>query len=593
MIKFDLESMTSVSSSLEEARSSLRGLLQISSATRNFTTAPSLSQAFMQHQSFYIGQSGSAANVIRFLNSDIRWLQEVFENHVRAFGLQDRLAAGSFDQMNSSASYSRDMVRIRQANRQFNNIDNLIYTSPVTVAEAGTPLAALIAMFEGDDGAPLQAAKEWSKAGEKLVNSMAALGRASSGLAASAEGYSFDAARSAIDSVVSTGTTVGANAKLMGASMLEFPSVRHANLNALRAIQASTATITDPAAKLAAEQSAVVTFVSTQLQPSLELLRPPVANFGQPVVGHMGGGMLEASTTSQNSTATAFHTPQGGNLQVSQSQAGNLGGQAQTAADAAPNPTGTVNPASAPSAVAPNAPTTAPATNPATLTTMPAGASTPTLETTGASRFNPTQTATSPSNATAVSAPHGATASPRVAQGGPATGGRSAAGMTGIGHPRAGGPIVPQLPGRAAASAPVSIGNPGTTSGIGAGKGAHPGAGKGSHLGVGKGAHPVAGKGSQAVFGKPVGAPSSAQSHGAMAGGAGARGVLFGMGGHGATGRGAAGKKGAKAWGGTTARNAKAAAGIFGKGQWAPEVSEYFKRQFLGSKAKTVKKVIR
>lgn len=40
-------------------------------------------------------------------------------------------------------------------------------------------------------------------------------------------------------------------------------------------------------------------------------------------------------------------------------------------------------------------------------------------------------------------------------------------------------------------------------------------------------------------------------------------------------------------------RNATAAAGIFGKGKWSPSVNEYFKRQFLGTKKRTVKEVIR
>ena len=53
------------------------------------------------------------------------------------------------------------------------------------------------------------------------------------------------------------------------------------------------------------------------------------------------------------------------------------------------------------------------------------------------------------------------------------------------------------------------------------------------------------------------------------------------------------GKAAAKGAGSVTSRNLKAAAGIFGKGKWAPEVNEYFKRQFMGQKKHTVNEVIR
>ena len=55
-----------------------------------------------------------------------------------------------------------------------------------------------------------------------------------------------------------------------------------------------------------------------------------------------------------------------------------------------------------------------------------------------------------------------------------------------------------------------------------------------------------------------------------------------------------AGQNGKKMGNGVVnSRNAKTAAGIFGKGKWSPGINEYFKRQFLGTKKRTVKEVIR
>ena len=253
MIKFDLSSISNVSNQLIGARSALNDIGRLSRNGMVFTTSPSLNSAFGQHMTFIAGQPGSVTQVTNGLRRDIEWLQEMFESHISAFSLQDKLSAGSFDQMNSYVEFDRSMFKIRQPNRDFKPINNLMYTQPVSVVEAATPLAALIAMFEGNDSAPIQAAQDWSAAGQRLVASMTALQSASSGLAASAEGYSFDMARSAIDDVVKTGNIVGSNAVLMGQSMMEFPGVRIANLNALYAIQASTAAIPDQAARIAAE----------------------------------------------------------------------------------------------------------------------------------------------------------------------------------------------------------------------------------------------------------------------------------------------------------------------------------------------------
>ena len=145
MIKFDLSSISNVSNQLIGARSALNDIGRLSRNGMVFTTSPSLNSAFGQHMTFIAGQPGSVTQVTNGLRRDIEWLQEMFESHISAFSLQDKLSAGSFDQMNSYVEFDRSMFKIRQPNRDFKPIHNLMYTQPVSVVEAATPLAALIA----------------------------------------------------------------------------------------------------------------------------------------------------------------------------------------------------------------------------------------------------------------------------------------------------------------------------------------------------------------------------------------------------------------------------------------------------------------
>ena len=562
MIKFDLNGISSIQTQLKSALAALQGLNRLANVGQAFTSAPSISSAFAQQQTFLKGQSGSMERVNAQLQKDIQWLQEMFDSHISAFQLQDQLSSGSFDQMNSTVEFSQAMVRFRNPERDFRPISNLIYTQPVTAVEAATPLLALIAMFEGDDGAPIESAQNWMSAGKKLVEAMTALQAASSTMAAAAEGYSFDMARTAIGDVVKTGNVVGANAVIMGQSMMEFPAVRMANLNALRAIQASTAAIPDQAARIAAEQSAVATFASTQLQPSLELLRPPVANLGTPVVGHMGGGALDSATTSQSSGITSVHTPQGGNATVSTASANGLGGQAQAAANAAPQPSGTVAPASAANAAPQFAqPATSPV-SPQPLNSNRAG-------TAGNAGAINNSAAVRPSGMARDGATNAGTSgltqahSAQSVRGGVAN---TNYGATMMQRGGLNGPVVPQLPGG-------RVGNTNST----------PMNGRMNALSTPPhGTDSVGGNQSKNAL-------SAGKAGQTTAGGSNNRGGMLGMGGMGANN----GKASAKGAGSVSSRSLKAAAGIFGKGKWAPEVNEYFKRQFMGQKKRTVKEVIR
>ncbi len=338
MIKFDIVGLHGVRKALSNAGNALLAFSDAVGGSASYTTAPSLGSAFVQHNTFWSGQSGSALAVLDILKSNVGWLQEVFSNQLEGFDLQEYFSKQSFDQVNSQVSVADDRMRkFFIPTRDSRSIDNLMYNTPVTVAEATMPLASLITAFQGDDSAPLAVADSWENAAKALKDSMDNLKSASTGLASSSEGYSFDTAREAIDDVHKTGLVVASNTTAI------------------------------------AEQAAVANFVSSQLQPSLEMVRPPVSNLGVPIVGHSGGGTLDATTVSTASAQPTVTHINGHTNAVAPASATAHGEQAATAATNAPKPTaapaathaapapgGLHTPANTPAPVQPAAATAAP-----------------------------------------------------------------------------------------------------------------------------------------------------------------------------------------------------------------------------------------
>ncbi len=345
MIKFDIKELRAVQRSLRQAKVALDELKIQKNSLSTYTKVPSLGTAYAQHRSFWVGQTGSAKNVLDIMTSNVDWLQEVFTNQLVGLDIQEHFNGKSFDQVSSEVSVADKEVRkFFIPTRDARTIDNLLYNTPVTAAEATMPLASLIAAFQADDSAPLFAADSWESAAKALKTSMDDLKSASSGLASSSEGFSFDMARQAIDDVHKTGVVVAANTTAMARSVRQFPVIRGSNLKALEAIQATTSLIPDPADRLLAEQAAVSNYVSTHLQPSLELVRPPVSNLGVPIVGHTGGGGLDASTVSTASAQPKVSQINGQTNAVAPASATAHGEQAATAAANAPKPTAATAP---------------------------------------------------------------------------------------------------------------------------------------------------------------------------------------------------------------------------------------------------------
>lgn len=345
MIKFDIKELRAVQRSLRQAKVALDELKIQKNSLSTYTKVPSLGTAYAQHRSFWVGQTGSAKNVLDIMTSNVDWLQEVFTNQLVGLDIQEHFNGKSFDQVSSQVSVAdREVRKFFIPTRDARTIDNLLYNTPVTAAEATMPLASLIAAFQADDSAPLFAADSWESAAKALKTSMDDLKSASSGLASSSEGFSFDMARQAIDDVHKTGVVVAANTTAMAKSVRQFPVIRGSNLKALEAIQATTSLIPDPADRLLAEQAAVSNYVSTHLQPSLELVRPPVSNLGVPIVGHTGGGGLDASTVSTASAQPKVSQINGQTNAVTPASATAHGEQAATAAANAPKPTAATAP---------------------------------------------------------------------------------------------------------------------------------------------------------------------------------------------------------------------------------------------------------
>ena len=590
-----------------------------------FTQVPSLNAAFAQHSTYWSGQPGDVLQAMQKYQDDLQWAMNLLDSLGFAIDQQDKSSANVLDKFDvakhAGGVGSFECFQPRD-NEPFKNLN---YTAPVTVAEAGTELEVLIGMFTSSDAAPLASAERWSQAATRLEATAHTLHSISGDLARNNKGRAFDEVRHALEDFVKRGHNISANAALMAESASQFPVVRAANLTYLQGLLSTNALAGTGPGVVAARKAAVATFVSTHLQPSLELLKPPVHNFGVPVVGHNGGGGVNITSFNTTGPAEAF---QGINGNVAPATANNvqeLGAQTADAVtdagrgNAAANApaTGHASPAAGehiPASQQHVAPAGANPAAPAGPGVAPAGTQLP--------AHTPAHTAGMPGGAPSNAAAPGLAlpgTNQRGATGSPSAGGaqstRPALPTTSTNRPNAGHAPVPR-----AGSAPHGTGThnalrnaPGfgvaETTGERTGSRNH---GYGTHATTGQGrapratvvrpelpaAHPenlrngAAGLGLHGV-GAP-GAPNRAPNtgmHGTSHGysttasphaeqAAAAQNNQRGRGFYGGMAPGARG-------GANNGRQVKP-----GAGQWASSVSEYFKRQFLGTKPRTTKKVI-
>ena len=504
---------------------------------------------------------------------------------------------------------------------------NLNYLHPASIVEPLYSVKLMIALIQDSDAAPIAAAEKWRGTAAELRAVAEQLMATSSGLGARNKGRAFDEARNALEDFAQRSRTVSANAALMAESVSQFPLVRQKNLGELLRIEGmvEAANAGAPGSGVLVEGEEMARFVSTHLQPSLELLKPPVHNFGVPVVGHNGGGGVNINSFATTGPAEAFQAINGNVAPAAANNVQELGAQTADAVtdagrgNAAANApaAGNTSPAAgehipasqqhvAPAGASPAAPTgpgaapagaQLPANTPAHTAGMPGGAPT---------------NATAPGLALPGANQRGAGGSPSAGGAQPA---RPALPTTGANRPTAGHMPVPRV-----GSAPHGTGAHSdlrNSPGLGGGEAIDERAGNrnqgyGTHGTTGQGRVPrptvvrpelpaarpenlrngAAGRGLHGVGapGTPNSAPhmgmhgtghgysATATPHGEQAAAAQnnqrGRGFYGGM---------APGGRGGATKGGQVKP---------GAGQWASSVSEYFKRQFLGAKPRTTKKVI-
>lgn len=593
--------------------------------TQGYTTVPSLAKAYAQHETFWMGQPGDVLQAMQKYQADLQWAMNLLDSLGFAIDQQDKSSANvldKFDIAKHAGGIGGFACFQPRDNEPFKNLN---YAAPVTVAEVSTPLEALIGMFTSSDAAPLASAERWSQAATRLEATAHTLHSISGDLARSNRGHAFDAVRNALEDFVKRGHNIAANAALMAESAGQFPGVRQLNLGELAVIKARVdgMTFATQAGRLLHERGEVARFVSTHLQPSLELLKPPVHNFGVPVVGHNGGGGVNITSFNTTGPAEAFQAINGNVAPAAANNVQELGaqtadavtdaGRGNTAANAPA--TGNASPAAGehiPASQQQVAPAGASPAAPASPGVAPAGAQLPA----NTSAHTAGMPGGAPTNATApgLDLPG---ANQRTAGGNPSAGGAQPArpALPTTGTNRSHG----QAPLPRGGSAPHGTGTHNAlrnAPGIGGAEGTGERAGNrnqgyGTHGTAGQGrvprptvvrpelpaAHPenlrngAAGRGLHGVGapGTPNAAPNTGMhgtGHGysstatPQAEQAAAQNNQRGRGFYGGMAPGARG-------GANTGRQVKP-----GAGQWASSVSEYFKRQFLGAKPRTTKKVI-
>lgn len=562
MLKFDEATLNGVVKGIQRAQGELRSGKHFDVLSNGFTTSPSLGAVSAQYGSYLTGHPGSLSVTTAAAVSNVQWLHDAMIPLIEALQEQELTTAEAFDKMMDIEEAGTRIGIYSMPPRVEQPVLDLAYVPPVAAIESTTPLKALTVMFAGDDSGIIAASESWRAAGRRMTQAAESLQSATSLLEGATEGAVFRNATQAIGGIAAQCATVSANSTAMANSMMQLPPIRataHAKLIAMEAEIAAEATAVGAAtggagtaAVVARSQAQVAAFVSTYLQPALDTARPVVTNLTVPVTGHTGGGALDtgaAPTMAANETITQVAggatTPSGAQVAQQTSavaqQAGQVGAapagatQAAPVSAAPPAPTGGTGPA--PAAAGPAA---SPATMPAGQRTTPAtpaapGASTTPVRPTPAGAMGPVSTGT----------PGGLPRTPgAVAQ-----------------------PLLPRA---------VSMSSPGG-----------PATGVPGHSGPATGVGSGAAHGSPAARGGSPGVPGAAAAGGQAAGGH-----------RGGAGTGMLGTPMAGGAGMNNNARKNAAPTVFGKGPGrhrgaATALGSYFQRQFLGTKAKTVKKVIR
>ncbi len=561
MFRYDPDNLNQVVKSIVDAKFSLRKLDKRGLAATSFTTSPALGAVATQYSAYLGAHPGSLTVATQAATTNVQWLHDSLVPLIGALTEQEYLSVDTFTGMLSYTDAPDKEVHFGMPPRPEVPVLDLAYVPPVAAIEAATPLKALTAMFAGDDSGIIAASESWASASRRMLQASESLQSAAALIAGTTDGSAFAMAEQAISTIANQCATVAANSTAMSTSMLQLPPIRaaaHAQLIAMEAELAAEATAAGAAtggagaAAIAAKsQAQVAAFVAGYLQPALDTARPLVTNLSVPVVNHTGGGALNSGGAATMAAQESITQVAGGATAPGVSQAA---AQPNTAAPQA----GQV------------ATTPAGASQAAQIGQAPVGPAGGTQNVPGGMR------ATSPASTT-VAQP----ATNGVATGQGVNAPRSTStSVASPANPRpiGGGVTQPLLP------RGVSITAPGSPSpGHATGGGPHQGAGSGtSHNGAG------ARGGSPGVGGAAPAAGNGSSNHGHRAGSAGT-----------APG-GAAGHKGARTGQGKSASTGS----LFGGGQGRRPKSRgtktgsslldtYFRRQFLGEKRTTVKKVIR
>lgn len=564
MFKYDYDSLRRVAQGVDFANAELRGADFEGVSPLTFTTSPSLAAVSTQYLSYLLGHPGSLSVATNAVVSNVRWLYDSLIPLAKSLRAQEIASEGAFKMMMEFDESMEEFENYILPPRVETPILDLAYVSPVAAVEAVTPLKALTVMFAGDDSGIVSAANSWSKSAGKMIVASELLRSAASSLASTTEGEVFTNIFAGISTIAEQCAVVSANSTAMATSMLQLPPIRAAAHTQLVAMElelaAEAATGGAGAAAIAAKsQAQVAAFVAGYLQPALDTARPLVTNLSVPVTSHTGGGALTSAGAATMGAEETITQVAGGAATPAAAQAATQpNAVAQQASQIGATPAAANQAASfgqapmRPTGGTYGAPGGAQAGSP---TSMVAGQNQPL----GAAGGRGTPTVTP-----------GATA--------PGT-------TTGLRGGVPGSVAQPLLPRGVSTATPRS---PGAMPLAGAGGSSSPGAGA-AHGGAGaRGGVPAAG-GAAPVSGSNNAAGQRAGGNG-MAAGAGAAGAAGAAGQKGAAGRAGKGKSPGALFGrtgrGTSRQRGKKSLG-------SSLLDSYFRREYLGDKETTVRKVIR
>ncbi|AGF73098.1 hypothetical protein A605_10490 [Corynebacterium halotolerans YIM 70093 = DSM 44683] len=244
------------------------------------------------------GGAGSALTVLNSYAEQIDWLGQALGASYRALTGQNAFVERGMEIADEGGVIGDDAVSF--PTRPTPRFENFSFTPPmITPALSINQLSADFTATKIAES--VLASETWKQLSADISSIAQGLHSVSQGLAGSNGGDVIDAAVEKISEVAQAGETFAQNSAVMGQSVEKLAAIKSQGAHQVNMARVALATIQDPVARAAAEQSFLASFPAT-FTPSVLTGMPPIRNLMSMEGGAGGGGEVALGMTDVEGT---------------------------------------------------------------------------------------------------------------------------------------------------------------------------------------------------------------------------------------------------------------------------------------------------